>query len=355
MRQTLNVEAGSYEIVLTDENIDKTFEDLKAFIADKKSLFVVSQKVYKLYKEELSLNKLNSLVLKDGEKEKNFCNYTKILKRMAELELSRKDVLVALGGGVVGDITGFAAASYMRGINYIQVPTTLLAMVDSSVGGKTAIDLDGIKNIVGAFYQPEKVFINVNFIKTLDERQFRSGLGEVLKYAFIEDDCGYQHPLFLFEYLTLCAEKLLERDIKTLMRVIEHSLLLKISVVNQDEKEAGLRKILNLGHTYGHALETLGGYKKYLHGEAVIQGLFFIFNYAYANRLINYSHYRLSTELLMKYGFKSQTLKYKPSKFVEIMKKDKKAQQDKITFVVPTAKKKVREIDLTPSEVQEMF
>ena len=155
--------------------------------------------------------------------------------------------------------------------------------------------------------------------------------------------------------MTLCAEKFLARDIKTLMRIIEHSLLLKISVVNQDEKEAGLRKILNLGHTLGHALESLGGYKKYLHGEAVVQGMFFIFNYAYAKGLINYSHYRLSTELLYKYGFKTSNLQYKPAKFIEIMKKDKKAQQDKITFVVPIEKKKVKEVNLSVEDVLEMF
>ena len=141
----------------------------------------------------------------------------------------------------------------------------------------------------------------------------------------------------------------------TLMRVIEYCLDLKISVVNQDEKESGLRKILNLGHTLAHALETLGKYKKYTHGEAVIQGMYFVFNYAYKKGLIGYSYYRLSLDLLAKYGFAQKQLKYKPFEIIEIMKKDKKALSDKITFIVPESKKKVKEIVLQPEEVVEMF
>ena len=125
-----------------------------------------------------------------------------------ENNFTRSDAIIAVGGGVVGDLAGFIASTYMRGIDYIQVPTTLLAMVDSSVGGKTAIDLDNYKNLVGTFYQPSRVFININFLETLNRRQYNSGLGEILKYAFIEDNCEYSKPIFLFEYLTLCAEKI---------------------------------------------------------------------------------------------------------------------------------------------------
>ena len=139
------------------------------------------------------------------------------------------------------------------------------------------------------------------------------------------------------------------------MRVIEHCLSLKISVVNQDEKESGLRKILNLGHTYGHALESLGGYKKYLHGEAVVQGMFFIFNYAYSKGLTNYSNYRLAIDLLEKYGFKTLEIKYTSQQMLEIMKKDKKAGKDLITFIVPCEKKEVKEIKLSDEEILQMF
>ena len=355
MRQVLNVDVKNYNIIISDDDFSKFMQEILDFTNGQKRLFVVSKKVYKLYKNILKLFNHEVLVLNDGEKEKNFKNYVKILTKAEQIGLTRKDVIIAIGGGVIGDITGFAASTYMRGIDYIQVPTTLLSMVDSSVGGKTAIDMNGIKNIVGAFYQPKQVFIYIIFLKTLDKRQYLSGIGEILKYSFIENDCGYKHPLFFFEYLTLCCEKLLEKETMTLMRVIEYCLHLKIAVVNQDEKEAGIRKILNLGHTLGHALETKGKYKKFLHGEAVIQGIFFIFNYAYKQNIISYSYYRLSIELLEKYGFKNSILKYKPEELIEIMKKDKKASGDKILFIVPLDKKKVQEIKLNPSDVLLMF
>ncbi len=357
MRQTLNVEVKNYNIIISDDKFSKLMEEIDTLTSGKKRLFVVSKKVYGLYKEQLGLYEGEVFVLKDGEKEKNFKNYIKILERASEMGLTREDVLIAIGGGVVGDITGFAASTYMRGIDYIQVPTTLLAMVDSSVGGKTAIDMKDAKNIVGSFYQPKAVFININFLKTLDKRQYMSGLGEILKYAFIEDNCGYKHSLFLFEYLTLCCEKLLEMEPMTLMRVIEYCLNLKIAVVDKDEKEAGLRKVLNFGHTLAHALEVITKYRKYTHGEAVVCGMFFVLAWAYRTGEISYSYYRLATELLSKYGFKGCdiTSKYTPCSLIEVMKKDKKALKDKITFIIPCDKKKVKEVQLTPTEVFDMF
>ena len=357
MRQILNVEVGNYNITLTDDSLAKTIEEVLEMSSEQKHLFVISKKVYKLYKKELNLNENEILVLPDGEKEKNYKNYIKILEKALELGLTRKDVIVGIGGGVVGDIAGYAASTYMRGIDYIQIPTTLLSMVDSSVGGKTAIDLAGVKNVVGTFYQPKAVFININFLKTLDKKQYFSGIGEILKYAFIEDNCNYKHALFLFEYLTLCCNKLINKDSMTLMRVIEYSLNLKIAVVNQDEKEQNLRKILNFGHTFGHALEAKGGFKKFTHGEAVVQGMFFIFKYAYTKNLITYSYYRLSNELLEKYGFKPINFKsmYQVDEVVELMKKDKKASGDTVTFIVPTEKKKVKEVNLALSEIIEAF
>ncbi len=362
MKQTLNVDIygekqQSYNIFISDEAFSKMMEELRVFCAEKKCLYIVSKRVYEIYKDSLLLDDKDYIIINDGEKEKNFKNYIKILKKAAELGMTRDDVLVALGGGVIGDITGFAASTYMRGIDYIQIPTTLLSMVDSSVGGKTAIDLEQGKNLVGSFYQPKAVFININFLKTLNEKQYMSGLGEIIKYAFIEDNCGYKHSLFFFEYLTLCCEKLLDKEAMTLMRVIEYCLNLKISVVTKDEKESGLRKILNLGHTLAHAIETKTKYKKYTHGQAVIYGIYFILNWAYSENLITYSYYRLSVELLAKYGFKPLDVSkiFKSKDLLEIMKKDKKATKDKILFIVPCDKKKVKEVTLSFEEVLRMF
>ena len=357
MKQILNVKTPGkeYSIEISDESFGKLNKEIDEMTRGQKRLIVISKKVYDLYYNRLDFSEDELFILKDGEQEKNYKNYLKIINRAAELGLTRKDVMVAVGGGVVGDITGFAASTYMRGIDYIQVPTTLLAAVDSSVGGKTAIDLEEAKNIIGTFCQPKAVFININFLNTLNQRQFMSGLGEVLKYAFIEENCEYKTPLYLFEFLTLGCEKVLQKEPLTIIRMIEYCLNLKISVVNQDEKEAGLRKVLNFGHTLAHALETITKYKKFTHGEAVIFGMFFILKWAYEHEYITYSYYRLSTELLEKYGFKPLNKNFKPEKLTEIMKKDKKAEDGMITFIVPSGKKKVKEIKLTPAEVIYMF
>ena len=353
MKQVLNVEIKNYNITITDDDFSKTMEELNLLTASQKRLFIVSNKVFKLYFDKLGLNKEEVLVLPDGEKNKNFKNYIKILDTAAQKGLTREDAIIAIGGGVIGDIAGFAASTYMRGIDYIQIPTTLLSMVDSSVGGKTAIDMMNAKNIVGTFYQPKAVLININFLKTLNKRQFKSGLGEILKYAFIEENCNYKQPLYLFEYLTLCCEKLFSQEPMTIMRVIEYCLNLKIAVVNEDEKESGLRKILNFGHTLGHALEVRGKYRMFTHGEAIVQGMFFVLNWAKKVELISYSYHRLAIELLNKYGFKEQ--KFKISELIEIMKKDKKAISDKIVFLIPCDKKKVKEVKFRPEEILEMF
>jgi len=355
MRQVLKVQISDnkeYLIDISDSNFVKFNQEIFEFTKGQKRLVVMSKKVYKLYAEDLNFDDDEIYIFPDGEKEKNYQNYIKIINKATELGLTRKDVIIAVGGGVVGDIAGFAASTYMRGIDFIQIPTTLLSAVDSSVGGKTAIDLPNAKNIIGTFYQPKKVFININFLQTLDKKQYLSGLGEVLKYAFIEESCNYNVPLFLFEFLTLGCEKIMEREPLTLIRMIEYCLNLKISVVNKDEKEGGLRKILNFGHTLGHALETITKYKKYTHGEAVIYGIFFMLDFAYKKEYIKYSYYKLSMDLLNKYGFHPLEEVYPTEKIINIMKKDKKANADKITFIVPCDKKNVKEISLTPIDVE---
>lgn len=358
MKQTLEVKIEgnrNYNIDITSIGLENFMREIDEYTKGQKRLIVISKKVYKLYSKILKLNKDELYIFPDGEKEKNYKNYIKILERAIKMGLTRKDVIIALGGGVVGDIAGFAASTYMRGIDFIQVPTTLLSAVDSSVGGKTAIDVKEAKNIVGSFYQPKKVFININFLNTLDERQFMSGLGEVIKYAFIEDSCNYENKLFLSEYLTLSVNKIMSKEPATIARLIECCLKLKIAVVTQDEKEGGLRKILNLGHTYAHALETITRYRKYTHGEAVIYGIFLMLDWAQKKGLITDTYYKLSIELLEKYGFKPLEEIYPSNKIVAIMKKDKKASSDKITFIVPFDKKQVTEIALYPAEAEAML
>ncbi len=334
----------SYPIYIDSSEISELTRKLEKYISGRKVFVVISEKVNKLYGKILNIPAVETFVLKDGEKEKNFKNYKKITERMLKNQLSRKDILLAVGGGVVGDMAGFAASTYMRGIDFIQIPTTLLACVDSSVGGKTGIDTDYGKNLVGAFYQPKAVFININFLKTLDTKQFKTGLGEVVKYSFIEKSCKPELEINLFNFLSENFEKINNKDIRTLEKLVEYCVTLKIAVVEQDEKEGSLRKILNFGHTYGHAIEKITNYKKYTHGEAVVEGMRFAFKLAVEKGLIEKNYKFLADDVINKFKF-TPVKKFNMKKITEIMKSDKKASNGKITFVLPTDYQEVKTFD----------
>lgn len=340
-------EEKSYPIFIENEEISVLSEKLFALLKNRKYLAVISEKVNKLYGKVLGIPQENKFILKDGEKEKNFKNLEKILNHALKMKLTRKDVFIAIGGGVVGDITGFASATYMRGIDFIQVPTTLLACVDSSVGGKTAIDTKFGKNLVGAFYQPKAVFINPKFLKTLDDRQFKTGMGEVVKYSFIEKSCKCDEDLNLTNFLTEKVEQILERKEKTLAQLIEICVKLKISVVEKDEKESNLRRILNFGHTYGHAIERITKYKKYTHGEAVVEGMKFAFNLALKKNLIDKNYKFLAEDIIKKYNFR-EIPKFNVNKMIELMQLDKKATTNSIVFILPTDYSTVDAFEILP-------
>lgn len=206
------------------------------------------------------------VILPSGEEQKTLTTIEDLCRKFVSLGVERGDALVVCGGGVVGDIVGFAAATYLRGVSYVQIPTTLLAMVDSSVGGKTGVDLPEGKNLIGAFHQPLFVLIDVDFLRTLSDRDFRSGFAEAVKTALIGDEA-------LFSLLQTDAERCFEKDSEYLANVISACVNFKAGVVARDEKESDLRRILNFGHTIGHALEATGYYKKLMHGEALYWGM----------------------------------------------------------------------------------
>ncbi len=210
--------------------------------------------------------KVSSAVVPAGELSKSIECAATLYGKAVDAGLDRKSVIVALGGGVVGDLAGFVAATFLRGVQFLQVPTSLLAMVDSSVGGKTAVDLPQGKNLVGAFYQPIEVVADLDTLETLPEREYISGLGEVIKYGVIWDE-------ELFEYFEQNVDAMLSRDKVVLLNIVKRCCEIKAEVVAKDEREGGLRAILNFGHTYAHALETVSGYDKWLHGEAVSLGM----------------------------------------------------------------------------------
>jgi 3-dehydroquinate synthase len=202
----------------------------------------------------------------DAEMKKNMRTVELLCRKLTRARADRKVLIIAVGGGVVGDVAGFVAASYLRGVALVHVPTTLVAQVDSSIGGKTGVNLPEGKNLVGAFYPPRLVVIDTDLLRTLPERQFRSGIAEVIKYGVIAD-------AELFAYLEQNVEKLLRKDRNALEHVIRRCVEIKVEVVSRDERESGLREILNFGHTFGHALESVTKYRRYLHGEAVAWGM----------------------------------------------------------------------------------
>ena len=338
---TVNIEGKNktYPIYITNNKITK--ENIIEIIGGRKYVVVISERVEKLYGKILDFE--NKFILKDGEKEKNLKNYQKILDFCFKNKLSRNDVIIAIGGGVVGDIAGFVASTYMRGINIVQVPTTLLACVDSSVGGKTAVNNKYGKNLIGAFYQPEAVVINTNFLTSLSDRDFKTGLGEVVKYGFIEKSCQCSDEYNLINFLEANSEQILERNPKVLKYMIEICINLKIYVVQKDEKEEGLRRILNFGHTYGHAIEQLSKYK-YTHGECVIAGIIFAFELALKNNLIDKNYKFFMEEVLKKFDFK-EVKKYELNKIIPLMKTDKKSANNKIRFILPTGFAAVKDFE----------
>lgn len=237
----------------------------------KKVLIVTNDRISPIYLETFQ-NKfisdeleVHTLVVPDGESHKNMEILQSILDKCLQVKLDRKATLVALGGGVIGDMVGFASAIYQRGINFIQIPTTVMAMVDSSVGGKTGVNHPLGKNMIGAFHQPQCVFVDTNVLSTLPDRELRSGITEIIKYGLIRD-------AVFFEWLEQNMENLLARDSEALRYAITRSCQNKAAVVKADELEAGVRATLNLGHTFGHAIESGSGYGVWLHGEAVAIG-----------------------------------------------------------------------------------
>lgn len=266
----MQVELGdrSYPIYMGPGNLDKP-ELLTKHIKSKQVVVVTNETVAPLYLERVTKHlqdyQLETIILADGEQYKTLETLNIIFNALLEKKFSRNATLIALGGGVVGDLSGFAAACYQRGIPFIQIPTTLLSQVDSSVGGKTGVNHALGKNMLGAFYQPQSVIIDVNVLGTLDDRQLAAGVAEVIKYGLIRDAT-------FFSWIEQNIEKIMARDEAALTYIIKQSCQNKAEIVAADERESGIRAILNLGHTFGHAIETGMGYGKYLHGEAVAIG-----------------------------------------------------------------------------------
>lgn len=302
--------------------------------------FIISHEfLIDLYKRDLNIleKEENIIFVPVGEKSKSFKEVIRISRELVKKGADRKSILLAFGGGVIGDLTGFIASIYMRGIDFIQIPTTLLSQVDSSIGGKTGINIPEGKNLIGSFYHPIGVVIDIKTLETLSAREYISGIAEIIKYGMIMD---YD----FFEYLERNHEGILKRDPNILNYVIRRSLECKKFIVERDEKESNLRMILNFGHTFGHAIEAKGRYKRFLHGEAVSIGMVMASKLASKLGFCDSNVVRRLVNLLRKFNLPLKN-PYRIEDLIEYMKKDKKSYKNKFRFILPVRIGEVRIVD----------
>lgn len=335
MSERLNIlydKKPCYDIVFSTDFSELLTELNELSIESRKVCIVTDSHVASLYGDEV-MEILNGHCRKNvlfsfpaGEENKTLDTVKNIYTFLINEKFDRKDLLIALGGGVVGDITGFAAATYLRGIDFVQIPTTLLAQADSSIGGKTGVDFDGYKNMVGAFYMPKLVYMNVGVLKTLDDRQFFSGFAEVMKHGLIKDAMFY-------EWLLDNMYEICDRDLETLLEMVQRSSKIKKLVVEKDPTEKGDRALLNFGHTIGHAIEK---YKNFslTHGECVALG-------AVAAAFISWKHEWLSMEeyyeirdMFVPFNLPISIEDIEPQEILKLTKSDKKMEDGNIKFVL---------------------
>jgi len=321
----------SYPIYI-GEGLISNYELISQHILGKKVAIITNETVADIYlktlMETVSPHKeLISIILPDGESYKSKDSLESIYAQLLQNKADREITLIALGGGVIGDITGFAAATYMRGVNFIQIPTTLLSQVDSSVGGKTGINHPLGKNMIGAFYQPKCVISDMNVLKTLPSRELSAGLAEVIKYGLIRDNK-------FFEWLESHIQYLMEMNPKYLIEAVQRSCENKAAVVEADEFESGIRAILNLGHTFGHAIEVAQGYGNWLHGEAVGAGMVMAAKLSQSMGWLADKDVGRIVALIKKAGLPTEPPKISVKKYMELMMLDKKTKDGQINLVL---------------------
>jgi 3-dehydroquinate synthase len=333
--EQIRVELGerSYTIIIGSQILRRIGEELKPLEIGEKIGVVTNPKVRRLYGttviRSLEENGFDAEVFQvpDGERYKNLTSAGRLYDRLIQKKFERGSALIALGGGVIGDLTGFVAATYQRGIPFIQVPTTVAAQVDASIGGKTAVNHKRGKNLIGAFYQPKLVYSDVGLLSSLSHRDFLSGLAEVVKYGVIADES-------FFGFLETRAGRILAREPDCLLRVVKRSAEIKAEVVQRDEREGGLRRILNYGHTIGHALETATGYRKLTHGEAISIGMVYAGKLAERLGFCTSEVVERQTALLRAFGLPVALPKIRSTDILHCMERDKKVRDGKIHFVL---------------------
>jgi 3-dehydroquinate synthase len=343
-RIPVNLADRGYAIMIQNDLLDRVGELLTPFRCGPDAVVVTNPIVKRLYGRRLQRSlkaaglRPRFIIVPDAERVKSLRWFTAILDELLKHRYERGTWLLALGGGVVGDLTGFAASAYLRGVPFAQIPTTVVAQVDASIGGKTGVNHRLGKNLIGAFYQPQVVLIDPTVLHTLPSREYRAGLAEVIKYGVIQD-AGF------FEFLEREMERLLAQDRTTLRRVICLSCAIKADVVAADEREGDRRRILNFGHTLGHALETVTGYRRYKHGETVAIGMVAASRLSTRLGLADEGVVERVRNLVKRAGLPSEIPSYSPSLLLQAMRQDKKVKDRQIHFVLPT---KIGEVTVRP-------
>ena len=350
----VRLKENSYNIVIGNRILPKLGRALKARFVGRDAVIVTNRHIRQLLGGSIvfSLRKSGFSVkifeVPDSERSKSQKVAFDLIGKIASYDTQKRIFIVALGGGVIGDLAGYVAAVYKRGVPYIQVPTTLLAQIDSAIGGKVAIDLPLGKNLVGAFYQPRLVYSDVAVLSTLARRQIRNGLAEAVKYGAIQDEK-------LFDYIEKNYQKILSLEPKVMTRVVLRCSQIKADVVTRDEKETkNLRTILNFGHTVGHAVEAAGQYNTYHHGEAVALGMRIAADIACRMGLFSRQEFLRLESLLSKIGLPSKIQNVRLSRILEAMSHDKKFKSGKNRFVLPIRIGKVRVVeDVLPQVIRQ--
>ena len=333
--QRLNIDLGerSYNILLGAGLLDKVGESLCRVLQPSRIVLITHPSLFQLYGDKVLSGfkdqgwPADVIEVEEGETSKTLGQAEKIFDRLLELKCDRKSVLIALGGGVIGDLVGFVAATFQRGIPFVQVPTTLLSQVDSSVGGKTAVNHPKGKNMIGAFYQPCLVIADLDTLQTLPEKEFRAGLAEIIKYGVISDAS-------LFDYLENNVEKILQLDKQCLEYIIKTSCSIKAEVVEKDERENHYRMILNFGHTIGHAIEALTSYSQFIHGEAVAIGMVYAAKLSQKLGKCKEGTPQRLDRLVRKCGLPADLPDLNSKAIIESLYHDKKTMNHKIKFIL---------------------
>jgi len=329
---TVALDERSYAIHVGDRLLEQAGELLSPF-ASRRAVVVTNPVVAKHHLEPLQAALTSAaiatdvVVVPDGEAHKDWRTLYAIHTRLLELKAERSTALIALGGGVIGDLAGFAAATYQRGVPLIQIPTTLLAQVDSAVGGKTAVNHPLGKNMIGAFYQPRVVLSDTATLRTLADREYRAGIAEVVKYGAIRD-------LALFEWLEANIDALVERDPDAIRHAVVESCRIKAEIVSADERETGERALLNFGHTFGHAIETATGYGQWLHGEAVAAGMVRAAKLSVLAAGLSSTDAQRLVSLVRRARLPVDPPRLKVSDWIESMSRDKKVERGAMRFIV---------------------